>query len=96
VYHVLHGHLAPLDGIYRENLKLDELIERVRNEPVDEVILATNPNTEGEATAFLILRDLAALGVRVTGLARGLPTGGDLEWADSHTLGAALQGRREL
>jgi recombination protein RecR len=96
VYHVLHGHLAPLEGIYRENLKLDELIERVRNEPVDEVIVATNPNTEGEATAFLILRDLAALGVRVTGLARGLPTGGDLEWADSHTLGAALQGRREL
>jgi recombination protein RecR len=60
------------------------------------VILATNPNTEGEATAFLLLRDLAPLGVRVTRLARGLPTGGDLEWADPETLGSAFEGRREL
>lgn len=96
LYHVLHGHLAPLEGIYRENLKIDELLVRVRAEPVDEVILATNPNTEGEATAFLLLRDLAPLGVRVTRLSRGLPTGGDLEWADPDTLGAALEGRREL
>ncbi|MCS6882141.1 MAG: recombination mediator RecR [Oscillochloridaceae bacterium] len=96
LYHVLHGHLAPLEGVYRENLKIDELLARVRAEPVDEVILATNPNTEGEATAFLLLRDLAPLGVRVTRLSRGLPTGGDLEWADPDTLGAALEGRREL
>jgi len=96
LYHVLHGHLAPLEGIYRENLKIDELLARVRAEPVDEVILATNPNTEGEATAFLLLRDLAPLGVRVTRISRGLPTGGDLEWADPDTLGAALEGRREL
>ncbi len=96
LYHVLHGHLAPLDGIYRENLKIDALLDRVRTEPVEEVILATNPNTEGEATAFLIHRDLVPLGVRVTRLARGLPTGGDLEWADADTLGSAMEGRREL
>lgn len=96
LYHVLHGHLAPLEGIYREDLKIDELLARVRSEPIDEVILATNPNTEGEATAFLLLKDLAPLGVRVTRLSRGLPTGGDLEWADPDTLGAALEGRREL
>ncbi|NTW02256.1 MAG: recombination protein RecR [Oscillochloris sp.] len=96
LYHVLHGHIAPLEGIYREDLRIDELIARVRSEPVDEVILAMNPNTEGEATAFLLLRDLAPLGVRVTRPARGLPTGGDLEWADPDTLGSALEGRREL
>ncbi|NNJ11692.1 recombination protein RecR [Chloroflexales bacterium ZM16-3] len=96
LYHVLHGHIAPLEGIYREDLKIDALLARVRGEPVDEIILAMNPNTEGEATAFLLLRDLAPLGVRVTRPARGLPTGGDLEWADPDTLGSALEGRREL
>ncbi len=96
LYHVLHGHIAPLDGIYREQLKIDALIQRVRTEPITEVILATNPNTEGEATAYLILKDLVPMGVRTTRLARGLPTGGDLEWADSDTLGSALEGRREL
>ena len=96
LYHVLHGHIAPLEGIYREDLKIDELLARVRGEPVDEIILAMNPNTEGEATAFLLLRDLAPLGVRVTRPARGLPTGGDLEWADPDTLSSALEGRREL
>jgi len=68
----------------------------VRAEPVDEVILATNPNLEGQATAFHLQRALASTGVRVTQLARGLPTGGDLEWADPGTLGSALEGRREL
>ncbi len=96
LYHVLHGHIAPLEGIYREDLKIDQLVDRVRGEPINEVILAMNPNTEGEATAFLLLKDLAPLGVRVTRPARGLPTGGDLEWADPDTLGAALEGRREL
>jgi recombination protein RecR len=96
LYHVLHGHIAPLEGIYREDLKIDALVARVRSEPIDEVILAMNPNTEGEATAFLLLKDLAPLGVRVTRPARGLPTGGDLEWADPDTLGSALEGRREL
>ena len=96
LYHVLHGHIAPLEGIYREDLKIDQLLARVRGEPINEVILAMNPNTEGEATAFLLLQDLAPHGVRVTRPARGLPTGGDLEWADPDTLGAALEGRREL
>ncbi len=96
LYHVLHGHLAPLDGVYREHLKIDDLLDRVRSEPINEVILATNPNTEGEATAFLIHRELTPLGMRMTRLARGLPTGGDLEWADADTLGSALEGRREL
>ncbi|MCU0493882.1 MAG: recombination mediator RecR [Chloroflexaceae bacterium] len=96
LYHVLHGHLAPLEGIYREDLKINELVARVRTEPVEEVILATNPNTEGQATAYLILKDLAPIGVHVTQPARGLPTGGDLEWADPDTLGSALEGRREL
>ncbi len=96
LYHVLHGHIAPLEGIYREDLKIDELLARVRTEPITEIILAVNPNTEGEATAYLLFKDLAPLGVRVTRLARGLPTGGDLEWADPDTLGAALEGRREL
>lgn len=96
LYHVLHGHIAPLEGIYREDLKIDELAARVRSEPVDEIIIATNPNTEGEATAFLLLKDLSPLGARITRLSRGLPTGGDLEWADPDTLGSALEGRREL
>jgi recombination protein RecR len=96
LYHVLHGHIAPLEGIYREDLKIDELLARVRTETVQEIILAVNPNTEGEATAYLLFKDLAPLGVRVTRLARGLPTGGDLEWADPDTLGSALEGRREL
>ena len=96
LYHVLHGHIAPLEGIYREDLKIDQLVDRVRGEPINEVILAMNPNTEGEATAFLLLRDLAPLGVRVTRPARGLPTGGDLEWADPDTLSSAMEGRREL
>lgn len=96
VYHVLHGRIAPLEGMNREDIRFDELIDRVRNEPIDEVILATNPNLEGEATAFHLQRALAPLGVRVTRLARGLPTGGDLEWADPGTLSSALEGRREL
>jgi recombination protein RecR len=96
IYHVLHGRIAPLEGMNREDIRFDELIDRVRTEPIDEVILATNPNLEGEATAFHLQRALASLGVRVTRLARGLPTGGDLEWADPGTLSSALEGRREL
>jgi recombination protein RecR len=96
VYHVLHGRIAPLEGMNREDIHFDDLIDRVRSEPIDEIILATNPNLEGEATAFHLQRALAPLGVRVTRLARGLPTGGDLEWADPSTLGSALEGRREL
>ena len=96
IYHVLHGRIAPLEGMNREDSRFDELIDRVRAEPIDEVIIATNPNLEGQATAFHLHRALASLGVRVTQLARGLPTGGDLEWADPGTLGSALEGRREL
>ncbi|HMO57803.1 MAG TPA: recombination mediator RecR [Roseiflexaceae bacterium] len=96
LYHVLHGRIAPLEGMNREDIYFDELIDRVRADPVEEVILATNPNLEGEATAFHMQRSLVPLGVRVTRLARGLPTGGDLEWADPGTLGSALEGRREL
>jgi recombination protein RecR len=96
IYHVLHGRIAPLEGMNREDIHFDDLVDRVRTEPIDEVILATNPNLEGEATAFHLQRALASLGVRVTRLARGLPTGGDLEWADPGTLGSALEGRREL
>ncbi|GAB4110698.1 MAG: recombination mediator RecR [Roseiflexaceae bacterium] len=96
LYHVLHGRIAPLEGMNREDIYFDELIDRVRVEPIEEVILATNPNLEGEATAFHLQRALIPLGVRVTRLARGLPTGGDLEWADSGTLSSALEGRREL
>lgn len=96
VYHVLHGRIAPLEGMNREDIYFDELIDRVRDEPVSEVILATNPNTEGQATAFYLHRALAPLGIRTTQLARGLPTGGDLEWADPATLGSALEGRREF
>jgi recombination protein RecR len=96
VYHVLHGRIAPLEGMNREDIRFDELVDRVRSEPVDEVVLATNPNLEGEATAFHLQRALTPLNVRVTRLARGLPTGGDLEWADPSTLGSALEGRREL
>lgn len=96
VYHVLHGRIAPLEGMNREDIRFDELIDRVRAEPVDEVIIATNPNLEGDATAFHLQRALVPLGVRVTRMARGLPTGGDLEWADPNTLGSALEGRREF
>jgi recombination protein RecR len=96
IYHVLHGRIAPLEGMNREDIHFDDLIDRVRTEPIDEIILATNPNLEGEATAFHLQRALAPIGVRVTRLARGLPTGGDLEWADPGTLGSALEGRREL
>jgi recombination protein RecR len=96
IYHVLHGRIAPLEGMNREDIRFDELIDRVRAEPIDELIIATNPNLEGQATAFHLHRALSPLGVRVTQLARGLPTGGDLEWADPSTLGSALEGRREL
>jgi recombination protein RecR len=96
VYHVLHGRIAPLEGMNREDIRFDELVDRARTEQIDEVVLATNPNLEGEATSFHLHRALAPLGVKVTRLARGLPTGGDLEWADPSTLGSALEGRREL
>jgi len=96
LYHVLHGAISPVEGIGPEDLKIAELIQRLRGAPVQEVILATNPNLEGESTAMYIFRQLAPLGVRVTRLAHGLPVGGDLEYADEITLTHALEGRREM
>ena len=95
-YHVLLGALSPLDGIGPEDLRVRELLARLEGEPVDEVILATNPNVEGEATAIYLAKLLKPLVGRVTRIARGLPVGGDLEYADEVTLGKALEGRREM
>lgn len=95
-YHVLHGAIRPVEGIGPDDLKIKELVARVEQENILEVIIATNPSTEGEATAFTIQRYLAHSGVKMTRLARGLPTGGDLEIVDSLTLMKALQGRQEM
>jgi recombination protein RecR len=96
IYHVLHGVLSPMDGIGPEDLKVEELLERLKDGSVTEVILATNPNLEGEATAMYLSRLLRPLGMKVTRLARGLPTGADLEYADDQTLSRALEGRQEI
>jgi recombination protein RecR len=96
LYHVLHGAISPVDGIGPEDLRVGELVERVRTASVGEVILATNTSLEGEATAMYVQRQLLPLGVRVTRLARGLPVGGDLEYADAITLARALEGRRDM
>lgn len=95
-YHVLHGVLSPIEGIGPEDIKIAELMERVRTSAVKEVILATNPSMEGDATAMYLLKQLQPSGVRVTRLAHGLPVGGDLEYADQNTLLRALAGRREI
>lgn len=96
LYHVLHGVISPADGIGPEELKIRELIDRLREGGVTEVILATNPNTEGEATAMYLQRVIVPLNIRVTRLARGLPYGGDLEYADDVTLSRALEGRQDI
>ena len=95
-YHVLGGHLSPLDGIGPESLRLDRLLERVKAGGVREVILATNPSMEGEVTATYIQQLLAGMGVRVTRLARGLPMGGDLDYIDGVTLAHALVARQDV
>lgn len=95
-YHVLHGTLAPLDGVGPDDLKIQPLLLRLRDEPVREVIVATNPTVEGEATALYLAKLLKPLGVRVTRIAHGLPVGADLEYADVMTVGRALEGRREM
>ena len=95
-YHVLGGAISPLDGIGPDDLRVQELLDRVGRDGVKEVILATNPNLEGNATAMYVAGLLKPLGVRVTRLASGLPVGGDLEYADEVTLGNALEGRREM
>jgi len=96
LYHVLGGALSPLDGVEPEDLRIAELVERVKNEGTKELVVATNPNTTGEATAMYISREVEDFPVRVTALASGLPVGGDLEYADEVTLGRAFAGRREI
>src|SRR6267154_2842734 len=96
LYHVLHGALSPVEGIGPKDLRIDELLQRVRGGTVREVILATNPNFEGEYTANYIQKELKPFNVQITGLARGLPIVGDLEYADEGTLIRALEGRRDM
>ncbi len=95
-YHVLGGRISPLDGIGPEDLRINDLVERVRANAVTEVIVATNPSLEGEATALYVQRQLAPLGVTISRIARGLPVGGDLEYADGVTIAQALSARREM
>ena len=95
-YHVLQGVLSPLDGVGPENLQIGGLLERLHGDTVREVIVATNPTVEGEATALYLARLIKPLGVRVTRIAHGIPMGGDVEYADVVTLGRALDGRREM
>jgi recombination protein RecR len=95
-YHVLHGALSPIRGVGPEDLKIKELLERLRETEVEEVILATNPNTEGEATANYLLKLLKPLGIKVTRIAMGVPVGSDLEYADEVTMHKALTNRREM
>ena len=95
-YHVLQGAFSPIDGVGVDQLRVKELMTRVADEDIEEVIVATNPNLEGEATAALLVKYLKPMGVRVTRIASGLPVGGDLEYADELTLGRALEGRQVL
>ena len=95
-YHVLGGALSPLDGTHPEDLRIKPLLERLRGDTVKEIILATNPNVAGEATALYLSKLLSPLGVRVTRIARGVPMGSDLEYSDQVTLARALEGRREV
>jgi recombination protein RecR len=95
-YHVLHGALSPIEGVGPEDLRIRELLERVRNGKVFEIILATNPSMEGDATAMYLQQQLKSYNLKVTRLARGLPVGGDLEYADQNTLLRALMGRQEM
>src|SRR5213082_1065807 len=96
VYHVLHGAISPVNGVRPDDLKIPELADRLKKGGIEELILATNPNLEGDATAMYIAQLTSGNGVRVTRLARGLPMGGDLEWADEVTVSRALEGRRGL
>lgn len=96
VYHVLHGTLSPMDGVGPDDIRIKELLARLQTEDITEVILATNPDIEGEATAAYIARLIKPLGVRVTRIAHGVPVGSDLEYADEVTLSKAMEGRREL
>jgi recombination protein RecR len=96
VYHVLHGAISPIDGIGPDQLRVRELLERLGQTEVTEVVVATNPNVEGETTALYLARLIKPLGIKVTRIASGLPVGGDLEFADEVTLGRAMEARREM
>ncbi|OOE07692.1 MULTISPECIES: recombination mediator RecR [Fictibacillus] len=96
LYHVLHGAISPMDGIGPEDIKIAELLKRLTDEGVQEIIMATDPNIEGEATAMYMARLLKPTGIKITRIAHGLPVGGDLEYADEVTLSKALEGRREI
>lgn len=95
-YHVLHGAISPVEGIGPDDLRIKELLSRLQSRKINEVILATNPSYEGEATSMYLQKQIAPLGIKVTRLARGLPIGGDLEYADETTLARALEGRNEM
>jgi recombination protein RecR len=95
-YHVLHGVISPMNGIGPDDLRIRPLLDRLHGSDIEEVILATNPNLEGEATSMYIQQLIAPLGIRITRPARGLPVGGDLEYADEVTLGRAIEGRQEF
>lgn len=96
LYHVLHGAISPMDGIGPEDIKIPELLKRLQDDTIQEVIIATNPTIEGEATAMYMSRLIKPTGIKVTRIAHGLPVGGDLEYADEVTLSRAIEGRREL
>jgi recombination protein RecR len=96
LYHVLHGTISPLDGIGPDALRIKDVLARIKSEVVQEIIVATNPTMDGEATALYLSKVIKPLGVSVTRIARGLPMGGDLEYTDAVTLGKALEGRREI
>ncbi|MBF0709553.1 MULTISPECIES: recombination mediator RecR [Bacillales] len=96
LYHVLHGAISPVEGIGPEDIKVPELLKRLQDDKVTEIILATDPTIEGEATAMYIARLVKPTGIRITRIAHGLPVGGDLEYADEVTLSKAMEGRREL
>ncbi len=96
VYHVLHGSISPMNGIGPEDIKIKELLERINNTDIKEIIIATNPRVEGEATAIYLSKLIKPLGIKVTRIAHGIPVGGDLEYTDEITLSKALEGRREI
>ena len=96
LYHILHGAISPMMGVGPSDIKIKELLERIQNQEVQEVIIATNPNIEGEATAMYISKLLKPLGIKTTRIAHGVPVGGDLEYVDEITLSRALEGRREM
>ena len=96
LYHVLMGALSPLEGINPEDLRIKELFERINSEDIEEIIMATNPNAQGQATAIFLKRKIEPMGIKITQLAHGLPMGGDIDYVDEVTLGKALEGRREI